>query len=295
MRTMENEFLRIGIEDRGAQLCSVYDKKRGKELLWTADPAFWGYHAPVLFPFVGMVNQGKYRYEGKAYHVRQHGFARELDFVCVSQTDSSVTHRLAANEVTREKYPFAFVLEITHTLSGRNLTVSWNVQNPSEEKPLYFSIGGHPGFNVPIAEGEKKEDCYVLFHGKKSLQYILVDLSVTAADPDHVYTMELDDGYLKLDRHLFDIDTFVYENSQVEKVSLCGSDKKPYITVTCPGFPYFGLWTKSDEAPFVCLEPWYGRLDDRGFTGELPEKTGIQCLAPKKSFDASYVISVEEA
>ena len=295
MRTMENEFLRIGIEDRGAQLCSVYDKKRGKELLWTADPAFWGYHAPVLFPFVGMVNQGEYRYEGRAYHVRQHGFARELDFLCVSQTASSVTHRLTANDVTREKYPFDFVLEITHTLSGRDLTVSWNVQNPSEEKPLYFSIGGHPGFNVPIADGEKKEDCYVLFHGKKSLQYILVDLSVTAADPDHVYTMELDNGYLKLDRHLFDIDTFVYENSQVEKVSLCGPDKKPYITVTCPGFPYFGLWTKSDEAPFVCLEPWYGRLDDRGFTGELPKKTGIQCLAPKKSFDASYVISVEEA
>ena len=294
MRAIENEFLKIGIEDRGAQLSSVYDKAREKELLWTADPAFWNYHAPVLFPFVGMVNQGEYRYGGKSYHVRQHGFARELDFICIEQTKDTVTHRLAANAETREKYPFDFVLEITHTLRGRDLTVSWKVDNPSGASPLYFSIGGHPGFRVPIAEGEKKEDCYVLFPGKESLRYILVDLSVTAADPDHVYTLPLDHGYLKLDRHLFDIDTFIFEDGQIEEASLCGPDRVPYLTLRCPGFPRFGLWTKSDDAPFVCLEPWYGRLDDRGFTGELPEKTGILSLAPDASFEASYTIDIPE-
>ena len=93
-------------------------------------------------------------------------------------------------------------------------------------------------------------------------------------------------------RHLFDIDTFIFEDGQIEEVSLCGPDRKPYITVKCPGFPYFGLWTKSDEAPFVCLEPWYGRLDDKGFTGELPQKTGIRQLPPLETFTAEYTINV---
>ena len=290
-RILENEYLRVSVEDHGAQLCSLYNKETCTDLLWEGDPAFWKYHAPILFPLVGMVNNGTYRYMNKSYHVRQHGFAREMAFTCTEQTPVQVTHRLMQNEETEQLYPFDFTLEVTHTLSGRDLYVDWKVSNPSASEDLYFSIGAHPAFRVPVCEGEKKEDCYVLFHGRNSLEYILVDLSVTAADPAHVHTMRLDDGYLKLERHLFDIDTFIFENSQIEKVSLCGADRQPYITLSCPGFPYFGLWTKSDEAPFVCLEPWYGRLDDKGFTGELPEKTGIRRLDPGEIFTARYTIT----
>ena len=239
-----------------------------------------------------MVNGGAYRYAGKTYQIRQHGFVRQSLFECVDRTDLSVTHRLVPNEEIRALFPMDFCLEVTHTLEDDRLQIGWKVINPSREEPLYFSIGAHPGFTVPLLEGDRKEDCYVLFHGCDELKYILVDLSVTAADPDHVYTMALDNGFLKLERHLFDIDTFIFENNQVEKVSLCGPDKKPYVTVSCPGFPRFGLWTKSDEAPFVCLEPWYGRLDDKGFTGELPDKTGILHLEPGQVFNASYTISV---
>ena len=292
MRTMENEYLRVCVEDRGAQLCSLYDKVENREMLWEADAKVWGYHAPLLFPFVGMVNGGEYRYKGKTYQVRQHGFAREKDFSCLLADEGKIVHRLEADEDTKKRYPFDFCLDVTHELKGRDLQVSWHVVNPSGSEKLYFSIGAHPGFRVPVSAGEKKEDCCVLFHGKEELKYILVDLDVTAADCGHVYTQKLDNGYLKLTRHLFDIDTFIYEGGQVEKVSVCGADRKPYITVTCPGFPYFGLWTKSDEAPYVCLEPWYGRLDDKGFSGELPEKTGILCLEPGESFDASYLISL---
>ena len=292
MRKIENEYLCVMVDDQGAQLSSLYDKKTGRELLWSADPAVWGYHAPVLFPFVGMVNNGQYRYKGETYQIRQHGFARQSLFECTAHTDLSVTHRLTAGDETRKLFPMDFCLEVTHTLEEGSLRVGWKVTNPSPEDPLFFSIGAHPGFTVPLCEQDRKEDCFVLFHGCDELKYILVDLAVTAADPDHVYTMALDNGFLKLERHLFDIDTFIFENAQIEKVSLCGSDRKPYVTVSCPGFPRFGLWTKSDEAPFVCLEPWYGRLDDRGFTGELPEKTGILHLEPGRTFDASYTISV---
>ena len=292
MKILENEYMRIGVEDLGAQLCSLYDKRRDKELLWNADPSYWGYHAPVLFPLVGMVNEGQYRYCGKTYHVRQHGFARQSNFTCVSQTADKVIYKLTENEDTLNLYPFAFCLEVSHEIKGNTLKIGWKVENPSPEETMYFSIGAHPAFMVPAADTDRKEDCYVLFHGKDSLDYILPDLKVTAADTEHVYRMELDEGYLKLKPHLFDIDTFIFENGQVEKVSLCGSDRKPYITVCCEGFPYFGLWTKSDDAPFVCLEPWHGRLDDKGFTGELPEKTGIISLKPGEVFETSYTVSI---
>ena len=302
MHILENDQLLVQIDDRGAELTRLYDKASGKELLWSGDPSFWGYHAPVLFPLVGMVNHREFRYHGKTYPMGQHGFARQSDFTCLPDASgSSVSHVLRSDEASRAIYPFDFELVINHTLSDRQLLVKWSVRNPSASETLYFSIGGHPAFAVPPVSSDspensgvpaKKEDCYVLFPGKESLRYILVDLSVTAADPDHVYTLPLDHGYLKLDRHLFDIDTFIFEDGQIEEASLCGPDRVPYLTLRCPGFPRFGLWTKSDDAPFVCLEPWYGRLDDRGFTGELPEKTGILSLAPGETFETSYTICV---
>lgn len=292
MITISNGILQAVIEERGAQLCSLTDLERGRELLWDGDPAFWKYHAPVLFPFVGMVNGKEYRYQGCTYQIGQHGFAREMDFSPAGSGDNWASFALETNEKTRELYPFDFRFVVTQSLKENRLVVEWDVENPSTLEPLYFSVGAHPAFRTPLLPGEKKNACYVYFPGKKELTYILVDLEKVAADPDHLYKMELDDGYLLLKDHLFDIDTFIFEDGQVEEVSLCGPDRKPYVTVKCPGFPYFGLWTKSDAAPFVCLEPWYGRLDDVGFAGELPEKKGIIRLGAGERFHAEYEILV---
>ena len=292
MVILKNEYLQAAVEEVGAQLCSLKDIRNGREYLWEGDPAFWKYHAPVLFPFVGMMNGKQYRYEGKSYQIGQHGFAREKLFRVAEKNDLSVTHVLEADEETKKIYPFEFRFEVTQTLQDNSLKIAWDVENPSREKPLYFSVGAHPAFRVPLDADSKKNECYVCFPGKDRLSYILVDLEKVVADPSRVYTMELEDGYLKLSDHLFDIDTFIFENSQISEASVCGPDRKPYITIHCDGFPYFGLWTKSDAAPFVCLEPWFGRLDDKDFAGELPEKTGILKLEAGKKFHAEYRIEV---
>ena len=80
MVTLKNEYLEVTIEKRGAQLCTLKDLKRGRDLLWEGDPAFWGYHAPVLFPFVGIMNRKEFHYKGTAYPMKQQGFAREMPF-----------------------------------------------------------------------------------------------------------------------------------------------------------------------------------------------------------------------
>lgn len=290
MIKLKNEYIEAKINDVGAELVSLKNLKTGHDLLWDGTPPFWKYHAPVLFPFVGSLNGKEYRYKGKTYQMRQHGFAREKQFRLFNATDTSVTYVLESDEETKKVYPFDFRLEITQTLDGNRLIVSWKVMNTGEK--MYFSIGAHPAFRVPVDADDKKNWCYVLFPEKKHLNYILKDLKSGSADPTEVYTMELDEGFLKIEDHLFDIDTFIFEDGQITKVSLCGSDKKPYVTVHCDGFPYFGLWTQSDLAPFVCLEPWYGRLDDIGFTGELPEKKGMIELGAGEEFRAQYEIEV---
>ena len=131
--------------------------------MWNADPAFWNRHAPILFPFVGKVNGGKYRYQGKAYSMGQHGFARDMEFELSGSSAQEVTFVLKDTPETLEKYPFRFELTVTHRLEGRTLQVLWQVKNPSETEPLYFSIGGHPAFLCPPPglEGVKGEDCQV--------------------------------------------------------------------------------------------------------------------------------------
>ena len=156
MHVIENEFLKVAVAPHGAELCSIYDKVKQHEAVWQADPAYWNRHAPVLFPFVGKVNEGVYRYKGQSYPMGQHGFARDMEFTLVEETADSITFRLCDNEESRAKYPFAFELTITHRLQGRTVTVEWKVRNPSATEPLYFSIGGHPAFNCPADAGDKK-------------------------------------------------------------------------------------------------------------------------------------------
>ena len=293
MHTLENDYLKIAVSDQGAQLSSIVSVPDGREYLWNADPKFWSYHAPVLFPFVGKVYRGEYHYQGNTYHLGQHGFARTSRFESAPEEDGgSIVHVLGDSEESRKIYPFAFRFTVTHTLDRNAVVVHWNVFNPSETEMLYFSVGAHPAFCTPAFEGDAKNECYVRFEDGPDPEYILVNLEEGAADPDHRYRLETEDGYLKLKDHLFDIDTFIFEDGQIRNISLCRPDKTPYVTVRCSGFPYFGLWTKSDDAPFVCLEPWFGRLDDVGFTGDLSGKKGILKLAPGESFDAEYRIEI---
>ena len=185
MTRLENAYLTVQINELGAELTGIYDKERGHETIWQANPEFWDRHAPILFPFVGKVNGGYYRYKGRKYPMGQHGFARDLMFTLIRCTDTSATYDLVSNEKTREVYPMDFDLRITYILDDNVLTVQWDVFNPSSDEPLYFSIGGHPGFNVPILPGTVKNDYFVLFEQEgmggeefepaSHLRYILID------------------------------------------------------------------------------------------------------------------------
>ena len=286
---LENEELRLTINSFGAEMTSIYHKKKETEYLWCADAAYWKRSAPVLFPFVGSLQDKTFRYEGKTYPMGQHGFARDMEFEVESQTADQVWFVLRSNEQTLEKYPLAFALHVGYHLAGRDIRVMWRVENPSE-KELYFSIGGHPAFMCPLADEGRQTDYYLKFNTKKDITYKLItDGGVLGQDKD---ILPLTDGYAKVSEHLFDRDALIVEDEQASQVSLCMPDRTPYLTVSFDA-PLFGLWTPVGKgAPFICIEPWYGRCDRAGFAGELKDREYGNCLGKGETFEASYQIHI---
>lgn len=289
---LENDNLKITVSDSGAELCSVFDKDNSTERMWDANPSVWNRHAPILFPFVGKVNGGKYRIADKEYEMKtQHGFARDMVFECVEASDTHVVHRLTSSDATKASYPYDFNLTVTHSIDKDNprlLHIKWTVENLSSEEMLY-SIGAHPGFTVPGAENEKRSDYFLQFPGHDKLSYILLNKETSLAIADKTYTMELTDGFYPVYDNLFDEDALIFDNQNIDLMRIAKPDKTPYITVDCKGFPYVGVWSKPD-GQFICLEPWYGITDMDGFSGTLAEKKGILKLAAGCSNDVEYTV-----
>lgn len=285
---LENDAIRIEIESHGAELKSLVKKETGTEYMWCADPEYWGRTSPVLFPLVGNVSGKQYRTKGKIYDMGQHGFARDMEFTLESQKDNEIWFVLHSNEETLAKYPYEFVLKLGYRLDGAKVEVLWHVENPSEEE-LPFAIGGHPAFYCPVTSGVKQSDCYIQFDVAGPLKCSTIDGYLVG---DRVDTYELEDGMLRIDEHLFDNDALIIEKQNIKKVSLCDPKKQVFLTIELDA-PLFGIWRPADPgAPFVCIEPWYGRSDRIGYAGELRDREYENVLAAGENWDAGYTILV---
>ena len=284
---LENDFLRITVADAGEEQLSVIDRESGQERIWTGEPSIWNRHSPILFPFVGRVVDGKYRVNSREYAMKtQHGFARDLEFDCIEKNGSSITHCLTSSAWTKEIYPFSFRLTVRHSISTeqpRQIEVKWTIENTDSEQ-MYYSIGGHPGFLMP--EGVKKEDCYLVFPGRDCLCYFGAN-SAGFALPDEKHELRLTDGFANYQADI--PDTWIFEDQKIETVGIATPDRRCYVTMRCEQFPMLAIWANPRGA-FICLEPWFGRTDDAGFTGSLEQKKGMETLESGETKSISYTI-----
>jgi len=287
MKTLSNSHLTIQISEHGAELCSL--KAHGKEYLWQADPAYWKRHSPVLFPIVGGVWENVYRLDGKEYPLSQHGFARDMDFTLVAQSDEMVLYELQYTDETLAKYPYKFRLNIGYQLIDDKVQVLWKVTN-LDERDIYFQIGAHPAFYYP--NYNESPDRGFLGFDNPNANYIRLK-EKGCADPSVAFPMPVnEEGLLPLNTSTFDIDTYIIENGQVHDVTLYDLKKKPVLAVHFMA-PVVGLWSPPGKnAPFVCIEPWYGRCDRMRFTGDYTQKDWIQRLPVGDVFAACYTIQV---
>ena len=286
---LKNEQIAITVDSHGAELKSLKKLADDQEYMWCGDAKFWGRTSPVLFPFVGGLKNKEYRFEGKTYSMTQHGFARDMDFELETQTESELWFTLESTEETLARYPFPFILNLGYRLEGSTVAVLWKVENPSE-KQMYFSIGGHPAFNCPLTDETKQSDYSVSFADTDEIVSTRISEEGLATGCMDIY--HLADGHLSLTSNLFDHDALVIEDHQTDTVALCRKDGTPYLTVKMEA-PLFGIWSPPGKnAPFVCIEPWYGRCDDEYFDGDLTEREWGNKLAPHHTFEASYTITI---
>lgn len=275
---IENEELLVTIDSFGAEVKSVLNKKNGKEYMWCGDPEFWGRTSPVLFPIVGSVRDKKYRYRGQEYIMGQHGFARDMEFILEEQSDKEIYFKLFSNEETYVKYPFHFELIVGYRLEGNGLTVVWKVYN-CDTKEMYFSIGAHPAFYF------EKGD-FISFEGVNKIQYNL--LGEDGLMLPETYELGLENGRVEISQELFEKSALIVENRQTGEVALCKPDGTVYVTVRFDA-PLFGVWSpEKKKAPFICIEPWYGRCDAVDFEGSIAERAYENALCSGGIFEANY-------
>ena len=277
---LENDFLAISVNTHGAELSSIFNKKENKEMLWQGDPEFWGRKSPVLFPLVGKYRNGTTTFEGKEYKSGQHGFARDMEFIFAEKTDSKLTFILKSNNKTLEAYPFNFSLTCTFELVDNKIIVGWKVEN-TDDKKIYFSIGAHPAFYC------KKGETTLSMNGE-NLEYSLINADGLYTSPKY----NIENSFVLHDS-VFDKDALIIENSNVNEVSLADNDKK-YLTVKFDA-KVFGIWSPTKKnAPFVCIEPWYGRCDAEDFEGDITTREWSNSIDVGESWYKEYEIIIHE-
>ncbi len=284
--TISNEFISCTVDSHGAEIRSVKNVQNGKEYMWNADPSFWNRTSPVLFPVVGKYCEETSFYNKEAWHMgSQHGFARDMEFILVDQTEESVLFELTESEETLKKYPFAFVLQIGYELVEETVNVIWRVKN-TDDKTIYFSIGAHPAFLCEIGKDR------ILIEGKDTDALKRRMLNKDGLATDEVREVSAKDGYLNLTDELFSEDALVFEDSQVSSVAIENAAGDKIITVSFDS-PLVGIWSPvGKHAPFICIEPWYGRTDREGFKGEISEREWGNSLEEGKIFESVYSITV---
>lgn len=289
--TLENEILKIEIESLGAELKSVRSKKTDREYMWYGDKKYWGRTSPVLFPFVGGLKNKEYHYEGGTYPMGQHGFARDMEFSVVSQAEDEIWFELADTEETLKKYPFHFVLYIGYQLKDNEVKVLWKVKNPSE-KQMHFSIGAHPAFNCPVHGEEDKTGYRLYFAGLDEVRHYGNDNEAGLAMYENL-TLPLQDHRVVITKEFFDRCTYIISGNQTKEVALEDPDGKRIVTMYFD-MPLFALWSpEKKNAPFLCIEPWFGRCDSIDFEGSLEEREYNNCLEGGEIFETEYVMAFE--
>ena len=254
---LTNHILKIAIASKGAELQSIYNTQTQLEYMWSGDAAFWSKKSPVLFPIVGGLKNNTYQYRDIEYTLPRHGFAREREFIVSNQTNNSITFTLQDDEETRLVYPFHFCFSITYVLNENQLLVTYLVENRGTE-PLYFSVGAHPAFSVPIVPETEFSDFYLTFNefessGKWPLSKdgLLLNSSIPFLENTNT---------LALSKELFYSDALVFKHLASTSISILSKKTKHGLTVSFNGFPYMGIWA-AKNANFVCIEPWCGIAD----------------------------------
>lgn len=288
--TINSNGICANIDSLGAQLSSIQNGE-GTEYLWQPDPKYWAGQAPVLFPIVGALRDGKTEIEGNIYEMKRHGFARGMEFALVEQQENKAVYSLRANEETREKYPFDFELRIVYTVENGSLTNEYVVIN-HDNRPMPFVVGGHPAFLCPITEEESFEDYVVEFDQAETADCPAVNMKTGLIDFGNRRRVLDNEKTISLRHDLFYQDALIFDALKSRKVSLYSKRSGKGVEMEFPGFDYLGVWSAANDAPFVALEPWVGCATCEDEDNVMENKRNMQVLQPGDTYSVAFTVTL---
>jgi galactose mutarotase-like enzyme len=285
MIQISNDKLTVTISKKGAELQNI--QSNNIEYLWQANADYWAKHAPVLFPIVGELKNGKYIFNNKEYKLPRHGFAREKVFEASKTSETSAVFTLQSNDETLAIFPFRFVFKIEYTIIDATLSCTSHVQSIGNDK-MYFSVGGHPAFNVPLRSDLNFTDYKLEFNRDNELTRYLLEKGLIGNETEQ---LQLKNKTLQLKSSFFYKDAIVLKHIKSNEINLYSDKDEHGLKFKFDGFPYFGIWSAKD-APFVCLEPWCGIADNIHHDYQLTQKEGINTLSAGENWQQTWSVEL---
>lgn len=287
--TLNNEKLRLVVDSLGAEMRNLQTSD-GVEYLWQGNPKYWGDRAPNLFPFIGRLTNNSYKYLGNIYPMGIHGFAAASEFTVAEESGTRLVLELRSSDEIKRSYPFEFVLQIVYELKDASVDITFHVENLGKNT-MPFGIGGHPGFNVPLTEGETFEDYEVEFSVPCRPDRVGFSPTVYMNSRDKEYPLR-DERFIDLRHDLFDEDAIILKN-MAREVSLRSRISGRGVKLTYPDLPYLGIWHwPQTDAPYVCIEPWSSLPSRQDIVEEFSCKSDMIQLASQKVYETTWSITI---
>lgn len=286
---LQNDHLSVGVKYKGAELSSLKKKGNSEEYIWQADPIFWGRHSCILFPIIGKLKKGQYQLGEQTYFLGQHGFARDKRFDIYAKDDHELAMILRSNADSLTYYPFPFELHVVYTIHEYTLDIDYKVVNTGD-RPMPFSLGAHPAFNCPLGSLGSRKD-YSLLFAQNEVAYSRC-LDDDGLINDDVRLILNNSDTLPISDGLFDQDALIFQDLRSDEVSLLDPQGNKLWTFRFKEFPYLGIWSQKGNAPFVCIEPWFGIADSCESDRDLFHKEGILVLDEAKAFSCRHSITL---
>jgi galactose mutarotase-like enzyme len=284
--SLDSSGLSAQIDPLGAQL-SILRDAHGHDLLWNGDASIWAGRAPLLFPIVGALAGGSYRLGSRVYHLPRHGFARGSVFHIEAAKASNALFRLRASAASLQVYPFRFELDVHFELDGQSLSITTSVRNRGEQQ-MPASFGYHPAVRWPLPFGQPRAAHFIEFENDEPAPVRRLDAQGLLTPERHETPVV--NRRLQLTDSLFEHDVVIFDDLRSRFVTYGAADG-PRVRVSFADARYLGIWTKP-RADFICIEPWHGIADPRGYAGDFSAKPGVFTLAPGAEMKTRMTLSL---
>ncbi|KXT83882.1 LacX protein, plasmid [Streptococcus oralis] len=293
---IKSEQLTVQFKTFGGALSSIKDRD-GVEYLWQGDATYWSGQAPVLFPICGSLREDTAFYshadgpETKGT-IPRHGLVRKKEFELVDQTENSVIFAIEDDENTYQNYPYHFRLEITYKVTGKTVRTQYKIFNKETNKVMPFFIGGHPGFNCPLLDGETYEDYYLEFEKEEtcSVPHPFPEtgmLDFQDRSPWLDSQKEVDLSY-----DLFRIDAVTLDELQSRTIALRSRKHEKGLKVHFQEFSNLIIWSTLNKGPFIAVEPWSGLSTSLEEGDHLEDKKNVRLLEPGQVDQIGFDIEI---